>query len=244
MQHVKDLFTLINLASGVLAVHFLLSGRVEAAGYSIMLGYLLGDLPDGTVARLLQTSNRFGSELDALVDHFVHVIVAGMVLYVAYRQAGYDLLGLFVFGLLVATATVRHARFAAASWDFKDCFCGLPRTVSGGAAVMFALSEVARDHPATHWVGTGLISVLALLNLAPIPYMTHRGARRMQTWTKVVMWTMLATPVLVAVFDLPLLFDVGFVITMIYALAGWIPVRPTERAEFRAAYARWTASFA
>lgn len=237
----KDLFTLINLASGVVAIQFLFDGRVEAAGYSIMLGYLLGDLPDGTVARLLRTSDRFGSVFDEIVDHFVHVIVAGMVLFVAYRQAGYDVLGLLVFGLLVATATIRHARFATVSWDFRYCFCGLPRTVSGGAAAMFALSSVAEDHPAMHWVGAVIISVLALLNLAPIPYMTHRGARNLQKWVKVLMFTMLLTPVLVAVFDLHYLFDVAFVVTMVYALAGWIPVRPAERAEFRAAYARWTA---
>ena len=60
----KDLFTLVNLLSGVVAIHYLIAGQLSRAGYAVIVGYLGGDLLDGTVARRTGTGNRFGAEFD------------------------------------------------------------------------------------------------------------------------------------------------------------------------------------
>ena len=129
--HLKDVFTLVNLLSGVVGVHYVVANQLRRAGYAVLVGYLGGDLPDGAVARLTGTGNRFGAEFDSIVDHFVHVVVPGLIVYSAYRQGGHELVGLFLMGTLVATATIRHARLAAERFDFPLCWCGLPRTISG-----------------------------------------------------------------------------------------------------------------
>ena len=72
---IKDLFTLINLFSGVAAIRFALQDRVQAAGYAVVVGFLCGDLLDGLVARRTGTGNSFGAEFDSVTDHFVHVVV-------------------------------------------------------------------------------------------------------------------------------------------------------------------------
>ena len=84
-------------------------------------------------------------------------------------------------GTLVATATIRHARLAAEKFDFPLCWCGLPRTISGFAALSFPLShDVLRREPLALPDRRGRGHPLCLLKLVPIPYMTHRGQRAMQ----------------------------------------------------------------
>jgi phosphatidylserine synthase len=241
----KDVFTLVNLLCGVVAVHYVVAGELRRAGYAVLVGYLGGDLPDGAVARLTGTGNRFGAEFDSIVDHFVHVIVPGLIVYSAYRQGGHELVGLFLMGTLVATATIRHARLAAERFNFPLCWCGLPRTISGFVAMSLPLSHsFFAENPWRYQTGVAVIVPLCLLNLIPIPYMTHRGQRGMQTWVKVIVACFFAAPVLMYVADRPMLFDVFLIGSAGYALTGWVPVRPEERRAFYAEYRRWSAALA
>lgn len=243
--HLKDLFTLVNLVSGVIAVHFVLQGWPRTAGFTVIVGYLFGDLLDGQVARLTNTSNRFGAELDSIVDHFVHVVVPGIIIYTVYSDAGHEGLGLVALGVLVGTATIRHARLAAAKFDFPLCWCGLPRTISGFTAMSLALAKVVTDNLRHYYVPAfAAVMLLSVMNLVPIPYMTHRGHRAMQTWVKVLVGTFVVLPVIVFFVDRDRTFDVFLVFMLGYAFTGWVPVRRDERSAFWAEYRRWTAELA
>jgi CDP-diacylglycerol--serine O-phosphatidyltransferase len=238
---IKDLFTLVNLLSGVAAVAFAVQGEVRDAGYAVLVGFLLGDIVDGTVARLTQTANRFGAEFDSIADHFVHVCVPGLVLYVVYQRGDHAALGLAALAALIVGATIRHARFAAARFHFPLCWCGLPRTISGFAALSFPLSTLFARTSQGYVVGLVVVVVLSALNLAPIPYMTHRGERSMQPYVKVlVIAFLLSAPVAFAVAR-RYTFDVFFLGMMTFALAGWFPVQRDERRAFYAEYRRWSA---
>jgi phosphatidylserine synthase len=243
--HLKDVFTLVNLLSGVVAVHYVAAGQLPRAGYAVLVGYLGGDLLDGAVARRTGTGNRFGAEFDSIVDHFVHVIVPGLIVYSAYRRGGHELVGLALMGTLVATATVRHARLAAERFDFPLCWCGLPRTISGFVAMSFPLSHAFfAANPWRYATGVGVIVPLCALNLVPIPYMTHRGQRGMQVWVKVFVAAFFAAPAVMFLLDRPDLFDVFFVGSAGYAATGWFPVHPEERRAFYAEYRRWSEALA
>lgn len=243
--HLKDLFTLVNLVSGVIAVHFVLQGWPRTAGFTVIIGYLFGDLLDGQVARMTGTSNRFGAELDSIVDHFVHVVVPGFIIYTVYSDAGHEGLGLVALGVLVGTATVRHARLAAAKFDFPLCWCGLPRTISGFTAMSLALAKVVTDNLHHYYLPAFVaVMLLSIMNLVPIPYMTHRGHRAMQPWVKFLVGSFVVLPVVVFFVDRDRTFDVFLVFMLGYALTGWVPVRPEERTAFWAEYRRWTAELA
>ncbi len=241
---VKDLFTMVNLLSGVAAVGFVVNGEPRRAGYAVLVGFLLGDVVDGTVARATGTANRFGAEFDAVADHFVHVFIPGLVLYSVYDRGGHAGLGLVAVATLITCATIRHARFAAAASHFPLCWCGLPRTVSGFAALSFPLSSLFVDLQARWAVGVVVVVVLSAMNLAPIPYMTHRGQRAMQPIVKVAAGLFLLVPPLLFLVARRFTFDALFAAMLIFAAVGWMPVHPDERRSFLVEYRRWSAELA
>ena len=237
---VKDLFTLVNLLSGVAALGYVLDGKPRAAGYAVLVGFLLGDIVDGTVARRTGTANRFGAEFDAVTDHFVHVFVPGVVFFSVYQHGHHTDLGFVAAAALVTGATLRHAAFAAVRFDYPLCWCGLPRTVSGFAALSFALSTFL-SHDPSYALGCAVVVGLSALNLAPIPYLTHRGRRAMQPYVKVIVALWLVSAPVVFVVSRRHTFDVFFVAMLVFAAGGWVPVHPEERREFRVEYRRWAA---
>jgi phosphatidylserine synthase len=241
---VKDLFTMVNLLSGVAAVGYVLRDQPRAAGYAVLVGLLLGDVIDGTVARRTGTANRFGAEFDSVSDHFVHVFVPALVFFSIYQRTGHTAMGWVAVAALITGATIRHARFAAARFDYPLCWCGLPRTVSGFAALSYPLSTFVTLGRGCYLVGCVAVVALSVLNLVPIPYMTHRGRRAMQPYAKVgVALFVLCTPVTFIVARRHT-FDVFFVAMVGFAALGWFPVHPDERREFRVEYRRWAAELA
>lgn len=237
---VKDLFTIINLLGGVFGIYFAMIGRVDYAGYAIFAGYLFGDALDGQVARWTRTGNRFGGEFDSAADHIGQGIAPAVVVYKVYELGGHHVMGLVLMSALIATASIRQARFNVAPFNFPLCYCGLPRTVSGLVALSFANSELFFKSQAWGYQG-GLvvIGLMALLNLVPIPYMTHKGKRRMQWYVKCLVALFLLAPVFLFAFARVYLYDFIFVITFGYALGAWIPIMPEERKAFYTEYKRW-----
>jgi phosphatidylserine synthase len=240
---VKDLFTLVNLMGGVFAIRFVLDGQLAWAGYALLVGYLLGDSLDGPVARLTRTSNRFGSEFDTATDHFVQAIVPGIIVYAIYARAGHPTIGVVLLGVVVGCATIRQAMFSVATLGDPLMYCGLPRTVSGYAAMSFVLSRwfSLRGGDAGYTIGAVLIPALALMGLLPIPYMTHKGVRRMQTYVKVLVASFLVTPVLALFAAREYTFDVLFIWMAGYAAFAWFPLTAEEKRSFFERYRRWLA---
>src|SRR5436190_2144252 len=94
-------------------------------------------------------------------------------------------------------------------------------------------------NPARYLVGGLLIAALALLNLLPIPYMTHRGGRRMQTHVKILVLAFLVTPTAAFIVARQYTFDVLLIWTLGYAATGWIPIYPHEKKAFFERYRQW-----
>jgi len=238
---VKDLFTLVNLLGGVFCVHFVVVGQPTLAGFALLAGYLLGDTLDGPIARLTKTSNKFGSEFDTATDHFVQGIAPALIVYAVYARAGQTFNGVVLMALLITCATVRQALFSVAKMGDPLMYTGLPRTVSGYAAMAYVLSSFFFGmNPVGYTLGGFIIPALALLNLLPIPYMTHRGGRRMQTHVKILVIGFLVTPTAAFLLARQYTFDVLFVWTFGYAALAWIPIYPHEKKAFFARYRQWT----
>ena len=237
---VKDLFTLVNLMGGVFGIYFVMDQRLALAGAAVLGGYLFGDTLDGVVARLTRTSNRFGSELDTATDHFVQAIVPAIIVFAVYARGGHHVLGLVLLAVVIACATVRQALFTVAKMGDPLMYCGLPRTISGYASMALVLSRFFFRQDAVSFAAGGvLIAAMAIMGLLPIPYMTHRGARRMQTYVKALVVTTLVTPIVVFFVARDFTFDMLFVWTFGYALFGWVPLHRDERKAFFARYREW-----
>ncbi|HVV17671.1 MAG TPA: CDP-alcohol phosphatidyltransferase family protein [Polyangia bacterium] len=237
---VKDLFTMINLLGGVGCIVLTVEGRFVAAGTALLVGYLLGDTLDGPVARLTKTSNAFGSELDTATDHFTQAIAPAVLVYAVYAQGGHRAGGIALMSLIVTCATIRQALFSVAKLGDPLMYCGLPRTVSGYGAAAFVLSRLFFQlNPARYATGAVIITAFALLNLFPIPYMTHRGRRRMQRYVKLLAFGFLSSPVVAFVVAPAYVFDVLFFWMFGYAATAWIPIYPEEKRAFYARYREW-----
>jgi phosphatidylserine synthase len=241
---VKDLFTVINLLGGVLGIYFAMHGRIDLAGYALFAGFLFGDALDGQVARLTKTGNRFGGEFDRATDHLAQGIVPAIVVYEGYALMGREVTGVVLMALLVTTASIRQARLSTVPFEFPH-YCGLPRTVSGFVALSLPNCELFfRGQPWGPEIGIGVIGLMAILNLAPIPYMGHRGKRKMQGYVKIVALLFLTAPLLLFAFARVYLYDFIFACSFGYALTAWIPLLPEERRAFWAEYRRWSAEVA
>ena len=233
----KDLFTVVNLLGGIFAVHFVVTGQPTFAGYALLAGYMLGDTLDGPVARLTKTSNKFGSEFDTATDHFVQGIAPALIVYAVYARAGQTVTGVVLDG------PDDHLRDhpPGAVLGGED---GRSADVHGAAAygqrlrgdgVRAVVVLLRNESRARYTLGGFLIPAFALLNLLPIPYMTHRGARRMQTPVKFLVVGFLVLPTAALLFARQYTFDVLFVFTFGYAALAWMPIYPHEKKAFFAA---------
>jgi phosphatidylserine synthase len=240
---IKDLFTIVNLMGGVTGIYFAFHGNLEYAGYAIFAGYLLGDALDGPVARMTNTSNRFGGEFDAAADHIAQAIAPAVMLFAAFEAGGYRWLGLGLMALFIVTASIRQARFNVADFNYPLTYCGLPRTISGLVAISLPNSTLFFDNNPYGYpyeMAAGVMILVALLNLVPVPYMTHKGKRKMQPYVKFFVLTFLLLPPVSFFVARDFFYDIIFFITFGYALTAWIPILPEERREFWAEYRRWS----
>ena len=104
-----NLVTLLALCLGLTAIRMAMEGRLELAIGAIVLAALLDGL-DGRIARLLQTSSRFGAELNSLADFLCFGAVPGIILYVWGLSSlrGFGWIVVLVFAMCAA---LRLARF-------------------------------------------------------------------------------------------------------------------------------------
>jgi len=97
----KDVFTGINLVGGVLAIVFCIQGRIDYAAYAFLLGYVCGDSLDGFVARLTNSSNKFGGEFDSISDHVAQCVAPAAIIFTSYREMNPLIISYLSSGLLV-----------------------------------------------------------------------------------------------------------------------------------------------
>ncbi|HUS87574.1 MAG TPA: CDP-diacylglycerol--serine O-phosphatidyltransferase [Bacteroidales bacterium] len=127
-KHIPNLFTLLNLASGFLAVIFILNDQL-ITGVWILIAALVFDFLDGLFARLLNAYSDLGKQLDSLADMVSFGVAPGIIIYYLIRFAsGSEFLGdnvAFVAVLVPLLAGVRLARFNLDKGQ-TDHFEGLP----------------------------------------------------------------------------------------------------------------------
>jgi CDP-diacylglycerol--serine O-phosphatidyltransferase len=79
-KHIPNIITLLNLASGCIALVFAFHRDFEMAFLFVALGIFL-DFFDGFFARLFKVSSPLGLQLDSLADMVTSGVVPGLVLY-------------------------------------------------------------------------------------------------------------------------------------------------------------------
>jgi CDP-diacylglycerol--serine O-phosphatidyltransferase len=201
MKHVPNLFTLLNLIFGCLAIVFTLQNgimiTVSAAGTemlyipeqiwmaSLFIGLAaLVDFLDGFVARLFNAGSEMGKQLDSLSDLVSFGVAPAMIIYqflrlsIANQENGLDasIVGVLPAFLIPCAAAWRLARFnldTSQSYSFK----GMPVPAAGIFVaslplIYYNVSEVwIKDLLINKWVLYAIVFALCGLMVSKLPLM-------------------------------------------------------------------------
>ncbi len=120
-----NFFTALSAFLGVMSIIASSQGKFEKAFIYIVLS-LIADGLDGRVARLTNTTSKFGVEFDSLADLVAFGVAPAMMLFFAVGE-NYGRFGALVSGLFVVFGAIRLARFNVTTGELDPrYFIGLP----------------------------------------------------------------------------------------------------------------------
>jgi CDP-diacylglycerol--serine O-phosphatidyltransferase len=170
-----NMITLLSLCLGLTGIRMAMEDRLELAIGAIIVAAIL-DALDGRIARLLQSSSRFGAELDSLADFVCFGVVPGIIL---YRWGLGDLKNFGWIATLVFAmcAALRLARFNVMLEDptrpafAGNFFVGVPAPAAAIIVMLPAYLEFLGVPPSFALTVFALIYVIAiaLLMVSRVP---------------------------------------------------------------------------
>ncbi len=239
MFGIKDLLTTVNLLGGIIAICLCIDGQPYWVGVSVLLGYLLGDIFDGYVARKLGTANQFGAEYDTIADHTSHVIAPAAIVYTVYKDVDLlpapwsQVLAIALAASMVVSVSIRHARNIVAPVEYKGVWAGLPRSVLGFLAIGYCNAALAPKLPGGWWLGVVLMPAMAVATLTYVPYPNHRLARTHHWYVILAIVGFFVFTLGIAAVYPRYLFDMLAFWMGGYSLTAWLSLTRAERVEFR-----------
>jgi len=205
MKHIPNLFTLLNLIFGCLAIISILQNGIviqyDAAGSqyvsipqkmwraSLFIGLAaLIDFLDGFVARLFNARSELGKQLDSLADVVSFGVAPSFIIYQFLRlsfAAGEDGIEVSIIWLLPALLIAAAAAYRLAKFNIdikqKYNFKGVPTPAVGLLIASFPLIYWNTDHAfiadllVNKWFMYGTIIILCLLMISNIPLMSLKS---------------------------------------------------------------------
>jgi CDP-diacylglycerol--serine O-phosphatidyltransferase len=175
-----NLFTTGALFAGFYAVIAAMRGDFESAAIAILFALVFDGL-DGRIARLTNTSSKFGAEYDSLSDMVSFGVAPALVMF-SWALGGLGKFGWSAAFIYVACAALRLARFnTQIDTADKNYFTGLASPAA--ACVIVSAVWVCND---LGWVGDNLPSEVAVLAalltaglgflmIANFPYYSFKG---------------------------------------------------------------------
>jgi CDP-diacylglycerol---serine O-phosphatidyltransferase len=202
MKQIPNLFTLLNLVFGCLAIIFILQvGQsivyIDREGYSTwdlpekltwgsicIFAAALVDFLDGFVARMFKATSPMGKQLDSLADVVSFGVAPGMILYQLLRlsfareEGGLDTSMVWMVPALLipCAAAWRLAKFNIDETQ-QNSFKGLPTpavgvTIASLPLIIFYQQMNLNDLLLNEWVLYGIILLLSFLMVSNLPMLS------------------------------------------------------------------------
>jgi len=175
-----NLFTTGGLFAGFYAVIAAMRGDFESASIAILFALVL-DGVDGRVARLTNTSSKFGAEYDSLADMVSFGVAPALIMF-SWALGGLGKFGWSAAFIYVACAALRLARFnTKIDTADKNYFTGLASPAAACIIVSTIwvcnnLGLVGDDLPYELCVLVGILTALiGFLMIANFPYYSFKG---------------------------------------------------------------------
>ncbi len=149
---IPNALTSMSLVLGLGVIAVATEGNFELAGWLTVWCVLLDKL-DGTTARLLGSSSKFGAELDSLADLVVFGVAPAVTVLLFTRSEvelfsvwqGYQPVMYAMLALFVVCASLRLAKFNVLVDSGPPVFFGLPTTFTGGILALLLIVGLQRE---------------------------------------------------------------------------------------------------
>jgi CDP-diacylglycerol--serine O-phosphatidyltransferase len=144
--YIANLFTIGNMAAGLLSVAFSMDEKFAAAAWFILAAIVFDGL-DGFIARATKNTSELGIELDSFSD-FVSFCLAPAVMMYRLVLWHYGAPGMIVCLIYVVFGALRLAKFNVKALESKTLnwyMEGLPTPAAGGILAAFVLTFLLLD---------------------------------------------------------------------------------------------------
>ena len=210
-------FTTASLFSGFYAVVSGMSGNFENAAIAIFISMVLDTL-DGRVARLTNTTSKFGAEYDSLADVVAFGVAPALILFSWSLQSlgNFGWVAAFIY---VAGGALRLARFNV-QLEIADSryFTGLPTPAAAGvmAGMVWTGVDYGLDGESLSYLVAAVTASLGILMVSNFKYYSFKD---LDLKGKVPFVALLAVVLVFAVYSLqpPILLALTFTA---YAVSG------------------------
>lgn len=208
-RHIPNMMTLFNIGAGLASIMLGLWGEYDKAAGLIIVSVIV-DTFDGYVARMFNSTSKFGGYLDTVSDFLSFGVASPLLMYEVYDVS----LPAAVFFTLASAARLiyfmrtKNPRF----------FHGLPTTVAGGfIATIVILKPQLPVEPR-----------LLILLLAGLMLMIKLKYYRVDFSSKKTLTIILAVFMYLFVLDLTLAMWAVLFVFLSYILFGWLKIREVK----------------
>ena len=185
---IPNMLTIFALCAGLTGIRFALLDRWEHAVIAILIAAVF-DALDGRIARLLDSSSKFGAELDSLSDFVSFGVAPAMIMFLwsTHEVKGIGWALTLAFSACMA---LRLARFNTKldnadlpAWTSRF-FTGVPAPAGAGLVLMPLIAWLEFDFAflrSPAFVGIFLVVVAGLL-VSRLPTFSFKRVRVTQAW--------------------------------------------------------------
>ncbi len=177
-----SLVTVFSLYLGLTSIFRSIRQEYDVAAY-LILGAIVCDMLDGTVARMTKSVSAFGKELDSLCDLVSFGVAPAVLIYHAYlfedQMAGTAAgrTGATMAIIFVICGALRLARYNVYQSEARESFTGLPIPAAGGTVAAFVLFMEYFQLRVAFYVLGPLTILLAYLMVSTVHYPKDRLKR-------------------------------------------------------------------
>ncbi len=175
-----NIMTSASLFSGFYAIIAAIKLNLEQAAVAVIIAAVFDGL-DGRIARMTNTTSRFGVEYDSLAD-LVSFGVAPAVVAYQWALQGYGRLGWLAAFLYCASTALRLARFNTLAHTSKRYFLGLACPAAAGTVATMVLfcSQFSIEGQASRVAAMALVYGLAFLMVSTVRYYSFKDVPWLQ----------------------------------------------------------------
>lgn len=169
-----NLLTTGNMFSGFFAIVQSINGNFLWGAYAIVAAAIF-DLLDGRVARMTNSTSKFGAEYDSLSDLISFGMAPGLLLFL-WALEPYGRIGWLASFFYVACTALRLARFNVQSGVIeKAYFQGLPSPMAAGivASSVLAFNDLAIDGSRS-WILLAMTFLLGFVMVSTFRYRSFK----------------------------------------------------------------------